>query len=171
MLHQTAIGRNIPGIAFSAANPTLGYTALTNTTNPSTWAAELAVQFVNTIAKNARPGLPILPLGYGINVNFPPLNSTCMQPPLVPSRFSGGSGMPKFQFNATSKLIQISGNNYFGEISAGENQCINGECSLPGESVVVTSCKTSVSIFTLDYDAPVSRDTFSVERLVFGDDW
>ena len=38
-----AIERNIPGIAYSASNPTQSYTTLTNTSNPATWAAELSV--------------------------------------------------------------------------------------------------------------------------------
>lgn len=129
------------------------------------------MKFVDAIAKNAKPGQPILPLGYGINVNIPPLNSSCLNPPFVQSRISGGSGMPKIEFNATSGLITIPGNNYFGLISPGANQCINGDCSLPGESVVVTSCHTAVSIFTVDYSAPLNSDTTAVENLVFGSGW
>jgi hypothetical protein len=35
------------------------------------------------------------------------------------------------------------------------NVCINGDCSLPGEtSFLDKDCKTSVSVFTVDYDAP-----------------
>ncbi len=35
--------------------------------------------------------------------------------------------------------------------------CINGDCSLPGETLVLNAgCYTSVSVFTVDYDAPLS---------------
>jgi hypothetical protein len=37
----------------------------------------------------------------------------------------------------------------------GINVCINGDCSLPGEtSFLDKDCKASVSVFTVDYDAP-----------------
>ncbi|KIX05411.1 5'/3'-nucleotidase SurE [Rhinocladiella mackenziei CBS 650.93] len=167
----TAVERNVPGIAFSAANPTQSYLEITNTTNPSTYAAEQCIRFVDTVAKNAKDGEPILPLGYGINVNIPPLNASCMNPPFVQSRFSGGSGMPQVEFNATNKLIQIADNNYFGLVPDGSNQCINGNCNLPGESNVVKACQSGVTIFTVDYDAPINDKTAKVKNLVFGDGW
>ena len=44
--------------------------------------------------------------------------------------------------------------------SAGANQRINGDCSLPGETTILNSgCQSSVSVFTVDYDAP--RDSHS----------
>ena len=162
----TAIERNIPGIAFSGANPTLSYTNITNATNPSTYTAEVSVKLVEMIAKAAKPGAPILPLGYGVNVNIPALNSSCLNPPFVQSRFTGGAGIPIAQYNSSSKLIQVANNNYFGDISPGENQCYNGDCSLPGESIVVTSCMTAVTIFTVDYDAPKNGQTAMVEQLL-----
>jgi 5'-nucleotidase len=159
-----AIERNIPGIAFSGANPTQSYTTLTNTTNPATWAAELSVELVERLVNNTKAGERLLPLGYGLNVNYPPLNSSCQSPPFIQSRFSGGSGMPQIYYNTSTGLVGIPNNNYFGLVPAGANQCYNGDCGFPGESVVVTACETSVTIFTVDYDAPRNAQTAQVEN-------
>ena len=117
----TAVERNIPGIAFSASNPALSYLNITNTTNPSTYAAQLSVKLVNMLAKNAKPSPHILLLGYGINVNFRPLDSRFLNPPFIQSRFSGGSSMPQAQYSAISKLIGVAGSDYFGLTPDGAN--------------------------------------------------
>lgn len=164
----TAIERNIPGIAFSAANPTQSYLQVTNSSSdPATLAAAQAVKFVNTLAENAKADEPLLPLGYGINVNIPTLNCSCRNPPLVQSRFNGGSGMPLTAYNATTGLMQISGGNPLGYVTNGANQCINGNCDLPGESNVIKACQIGVTIFTVDYDAPANDKTAQIEDIVF----
>jgi hypothetical protein len=39
------------------------------------------------------------------------------------------------------------------------NRCINGNCALPGEtSVVDEGCYASLSVFSVDYDAPLGKD-------------
>lgn len=156
----TAVERNIPAIAFSAANLVAqSYRDLTNQSTQATIAAGLAVQLVNRLAANTPAGQRILPLGYGMNVNFPTLNSTCMNPPYVESRITGGAGLPTVAYNVSSGLVVIPNNNYYATIAPGANQCYNGDCSLPGESVVVQSCRSSVSMFTVDYDAPTNVAT------------
>lgn len=51
--------------------------------------------------------------------------------------------------------------------SRGANACINGDCSLPGETVVVDSgCYSSISVFTLDYDAPNCAGSANVRPLL-----
>ena len=71
---------------------------------------------------------------------------------------TGGADVDKAVFNKTSGLFT------FGDIvSAGANNCINGDCSLPGETTVVDSgCFSAVTVFTVDYDAPISAGTQSV---------
>lgn len=67
-----AIGRNIPGIAFSAANSEQrSYTWINKTTpsghpDPATIQAQLALDVVKALIKGATLGEPLLPLGYGI---------------------------------------------------------------------------------------------------------
>jgi 5'-nucleotidase len=72
----------------------------------------------------------------------------------VRSRFTGGGETPPAAFNASSGLIVVPGGSYYGLVPPGENTCVNGECGLPGESVVVTGCESAVTVFTMDYDAP-----------------
>lgn len=39
--------------------------------------------------------------------------------------------------------------------SPGVNTCITGDCSLPGETdIIANTCQSSVSVFSVDYDAP-----------------
>jgi 5'-nucleotidase len=157
----TAVERGIPGIAFSAQNTATSYKS---TTPNSTIAAQLSVNLVNRIVKNTPKGSRLLPIGYGLNVNYPYFTNGCVNPPFVKSRIAGGAGMPNVAYNATSGLIIIAGNNYYGDVSAGLNTCYNGNCSEPGESVVVTTCQSAVSIFTVDYDAPNSTLTQQVSQ-------
>lgn len=156
----TAVERDIPGIAFSSPNAEQSYLEITNETNSlPTQYAELSVNLVNRLASATPKGQRLLPYGYGLNVNYPLLNSSCENPPFVASRIAGGAGMPKLAFNTTSGVFGIAGNNYFGIVSKGLNQCYNGYCSEPGESVVVTACESAVSIFTVDFDAPQNKET------------
>ena len=36
------------------------------------------------------------------------------------------------------------------------NVCHNGNCKLPGETIVSAGCGTAVSVFSIDYDAPTA---------------
>lgn len=156
----TAVERDIPGIAFSSPNAEQSYLEIANETDSlPTQYAELSVGLVNRLAKATPKGGRLLPYGYGLNVNYPLLNSSCTSPPFVASRTAGGAGMPKLALNTTTGVFGIAGGNYFGVVSKGLNQCYNGDCSEPGESVVVTACESAVSIFTVDFDAPQNKQT------------
>ncbi|KAK4554276.1 hypothetical protein LTR86_008484 [Recurvomyces mirabilis] len=109
-----AIERGIPGSVFSAANPTQSYTTLTNTSNSATWAAELSVGLIERLANGTRSGQRLLPLGYGLNVDYPALNPSCQNPHFVQSRLTGGAGMPQIYYNTTTGLVGIPNNDYFG---------------------------------------------------------
>ena len=173
-----AVGRGLPGIAFSAANDTQrsyktvdrnqtedGYPADIATIN-----AELSVRLVDELAKSARPGQPLLPHGYGINVNYPDVSSDpgsrCVYPPFYQARLTGGAGTDKAAYNETSGLFSHS--ELVPPEGTGVNACINGDCSLPGETELLGSCATPVSIFTVDYDAPSRNTTTSVTRALEG---
>lgn len=160
----TAVERGIPAIAFSGQFTTTSYK---NITYNATRAAELSVDLVNRIALNTPKGERLLPVGYGLNVNYPYFTNGCVDPPFVKSRITGGAGMPSVSFNASSGLIFIPGNNYFGTKSAGLNTCYNGNCSEPRESDVVESCRTAVSIYTTDYDAPTNELTQMVNEKLY----
>jgi 5'/3'-nucleotidase len=47
----------------------------------------------------------------------------------------------------------------------GANTCINGDCTLPGETNVVIGCSVSLSVFTVDYDAPTCNNATNVRTL------
>lgn len=82
-----------------------------------------------------------------------------MDPPYILSRLTGGALSDIAVYNETTKLFR-----YGDIIGAGINTCIHGDCSLPGETEVIESgCRTPVSVFTVDYDAPTGRNTTSVQ--------
>ncbi|KIX08116.1 5'/3'-nucleotidase SurE [Rhinocladiella mackenziei CBS 650.93] len=159
-----AVGRNIPAIAFSGANSEQrSYTWINQTTpsgypDPATIQAQLAVDLVNQLVNNPHGSKPLMPLGYGINVNTPYItsltNDSCVAPPFIQTRIGGGGFTDKAVYNETSGTFT-----YGNLLTAAINRCINGNCALPGEtSVVDGGCYTSVSVFTIDYDAPLGRD-------------
>ncbi|KAK3081931.1 hypothetical protein LTS18_011409 [Coniosporium uncinatum] len=152
----SAIERSIPGIAFSASNSEIAYTNITNTTNPATYAAQVAADIVQGILEATPEGQAVLPLGYGINVNIPALNDTYQSPPVVKSRLTGNADVDIAVYNATTGTFRYAN---IEPPAAGVNQCINGDCSLPGETYVVESGMTSISVYTVDYDAPATYTT------------
>ena len=164
-----AVGRGIPGIAFSGGSlgGQRGYKEINATTpsgypDPATIYAQLSVSLVNQLANSTRPGKSLLPLGYGLNVNYPSItsltNASCVAPPFIQTRLSGGAFSDFAAYNATSQTFSFQ--NILGP---GLNTCINGDCSLPGETTIVNGgCQSSVSVFTVDYDAPTGKEAKKV---------
>ncbi|ETN44407.1 5'/3'-nucleotidase SurE [Cyphellophora europaea CBS 101466] len=163
-----AIGRSIPGIAFSAANSEQrSYTWINETTksghpDPAVIQAQLAYTIVSQLINSTKPGERILPYGYGIGVNTPVItslsNDSCIAPPFVQTRLTGGAFTDTAVYNATRGTFT------YGNLQTeGLNRCINGDCALPGETDVVDGgCYSSVSVFTIDYDAPTGQDQTSI---------
>lgn len=113
---------------------------------------------MQSLVNSTAPGQRILPLGYGVSVNTPYItsltNDSCVSPPFIQTRLTGGADYDKAVFNATSGLFS-----YTNIVPPGGNRCINGNCLLPGETDVLhDGCQSSVSVFTVDYDAPTSAD-------------
>ncbi|KFY10408.1 hypothetical protein V492_05036 [Pseudogymnoascus sp. VKM F-4246] len=155
----TAIERNIPAIAVSTGNNgQTPYFWVNETTpaglpDPFTIAGRLTANLAQTLI-DATKGKRVLPLGYGINVNIPKISSytdnSCINPPFIHTRLTGGAYVDEAVFNETTGLFT-----WANVDTQGVNQCINGDCSLPGETVLLADgCKSSVSVFTVDYDAP-----------------
>ena len=108
----------------------------------------------------------LLPLGYGISVNYPAItsltNDSCVKPNFVQTRMTGDAIVDRAVFNETTGLFR-----YADLVSPGLNQCINGDCGLPGEtSVVEGGCESAVTVFTVDYDAPICDGAKSVRPLL-----
>ena len=165
-----AIGRGIPGIAFSAANSEQrSYTWINSTTesglpDPATIQGKLAAELVSQLINATKEGEPVLPPGYGINVNTPYItsftNDSCVDPPFVQTRFTGGAFTDSALYNETTGLFH-----YGNYLSSALNRCINGNCALPGETDIVNSgCYSAVSVFTIDYDAPVGKDQGGIRQ-------
>ncbi|KIH92796.1 5'-nucleotidase [Sporothrix brasiliensis 5110] len=179
---QTAIARGIPALAFAGTYGTqTAYYDIQPSTkaslqDPATIMGRLAANLAQAFIDKAKSsgsssgssnssssssggggggGERILPLGYGVSVNFPLISSfdddSCVNPPFVRARMTGDGAF-------TSKAVYNSDTGLFGSANFaddGTNMCINGDCSLPGEVAVLNSgCKSSVALFTIDYDAP-----------------
>lgn len=164
----SAVTRNIPSIAFSAGNPEQrSYKEVNATTrsgfaDPATIGAQLSIKIVDALANNTKPGERLLPLGYGLNVNWAVIdslkNGTCVDPPFYQTRMTGGALTDIAVRNATTGLFR-----YGSILTEGLNQCINGDCTLPGETEVVDGgCYGAVSVFTVDYTAPQSLSDYRV---------
>lgn len=156
-----SVGRGYPAIAFSGGNSEQrSYQWINKTTasghpDPATIQAQLAVKVVQALVKNTKKGERLMPLGYGITVNTPFItsltNDSCINPPFVQTRLTGGADYDLAVFNKTSGLFT-----YANIVPEGGNVCINGDCSLPGETEVLNKgCQSSISVFTVDYDAPI----------------
>lgn len=154
-----AIERSLPAIAFSGGNDgQRSYKEINKTTpsgypDPATVDAQLSVALVNELAKNGNKS-QLLPFGYGISVNYPEItslvNADCVSPPFIQTRMTGGAEVDSAVYDPTTGLFS-----YGSVYPAGANTCINGDCSLPGETNIVGSgCFSSVTVFTVDYDAP-----------------
>jgi 5'-nucleotidase len=173
----SAIGRGIPAISISADSygPSRGYMKLQENTksgfpDPATIIGNLSTQLVNQLATGVSSnGTKLLPHGYGLSVNFPKITSfkdkSCLYPPFIRTRLSGGAATQKAVFDF--KTGTFTGQNIV--VPNGINECINGNCTLPGESTVVNNyCQTSVSVFTINYDAPSNAATKGVDASLAG---
>ncbi|KAI9755899.1 MAG: hypothetical protein M4579_004113 [Chaenotheca gracillima] len=165
-----AVERGIPAIAFSAADGTGRLYTEVNATapggsDPATITGKLGVKLVEQLAANAKGG-PLLPAGYGISVNYPYItslkNDSCVNPPFIQTRLTGGATIDKAVLNETTGIFDYAN----ASPDDGLNTCINGDCSLPGDTDIVKTCQTAVSVFTVDYDAPNCQGSKPIRNLV-----
>ncbi|EPS36326.1 hypothetical protein H072_10160 [Dactylellina haptotyla CBS 200.50] len=171
-----AVSRGIPAIAFSASDIlNRKYTAVNNTgsPDPATIIGKLATKVVNQLAnKGAGSNQRLLPYGYGLNVNFPYIatktsalaKEICVDPAFVHSRLTGGASTNFAAFNEETGIFNWASNS----TSPGVNTCINGDCDLPGETDVIKECKSAISVWTIDYDAPTCGGAVQVRALLDG---
>ncbi|KAI9851083.1 MAG: hypothetical protein M1838_004515 [Thelocarpon superellum] len=164
-----AVARGIPAIAFSAMDGTKRSYTYVNASapggkDPATITGELGVQLVNQLASSANGGR-LLPLGYGLSVNYPEITSlkddSCIKPPFINSRLTGMAETDTAAYNASTGLFTYQSSDNF----EGDNVCLNGNCTLPGETDVVKTCQTAMSVFTIDYDAPTCQGSQPVREL------
>lgn len=146
-----ATERSIPAVALSASNDEIPYFDIKNSSNPATWAAKLSVKIVNQLIDSAPKSGPLLPLGYGLNVNIPPLSANNTQPKIIQTRMTGNAHVNEAVFDEKRGTFDWAN---LKPYAAGVNACINGDCNLPGETYVVENGGVSVSLYITDYTAP-----------------
>ena len=153
-----SVYRGYPAVAFSGSNSNNSFFKdsldLDDANEPSTIYANKVTEFVNQLFKTQGDNSRALPLGVGLNVNFPKVgyeNESCTDPAWVFTRLTGqyASGAD-LKFNASSNSFVWAQTSW-----QALTVCNNGDCSLPSENLVVehTKCATSVSVFAIDYDA------------------
>jgi len=153
-----AVGRGVPGIAFSASSVSRDYTTLNfeDSKDESIQIATYTANIVSSLADLRDDGKKVLPLGLGANVNFAQnvgIKDKCHKAKFYHTRLTGGALTDKVVINATSGLPT-----YQDLVGPGLNVCLNGDCSLPGETNVIKKddCSATISIYSVDYDAPTS---------------
>ncbi|KAJ7582463.1 sure-like protein [Mycena floridula] len=149
-----AIEHGIPAIALSAGNNThRSFTTNTGLANdPANLAGRLTANFVAALSRSVDTKKSrLLPLGVGIGINFPILNSSCASPPFTLTRMTGGATVDKISIDPVTGFPVAS-----NAVTDGINVKLNGLTFLPGETPTSALCKTSVSIFSIDYDAPTA---------------
>lgn len=155
----SATARGIPAIAISGSNRAVDYRDVNSTTHPAYLVAALSAKIVQSVIASAA-GAAVLPLGYGLNVNFPPLSANYSSLPVVQTRMTGNSEVDIAQPNPAVPGTFTWGN--IRPLSAGANVCLSGDCTLPDETFTVASGKVSMSLYITDYSAPTNGFTKSL---------
>lgn len=169
----TSVGKGVPAIAVSSGNnEQRSYQWINQTTpsgfaDPATIVAQLTVSLVEKLIRNTPEGSPVLPPSYGLSVNIPQITSlkddACINPPFIQTRMTGGAEWDKPVYNAAKGTLS-----YGSTYPKAGNTCINGYCDLPGESDVLNDgCQSSVTVFTVDYDAPKGPAQLGVRDKLF----
>ena len=158
-----ATHRSIPAIALSASNEEIPYFDIHNETNPATWAAEVSVKVVDAFIKSVPKGGPILPLGYGVNVNIPPLTGDDADLEYIQTRMTGNAHVNEAVLDPKKGTFTWEN---IKPYQAGVNTCVNGDCTMEGETYAVENGAVSISLYTIDYTAPTTRKTKTImERI------
>ncbi|KAK0483315.1 sure-like protein [Armillaria novae-zelandiae] len=149
-----SVERGIPAIAISAGNGT--HRSFTNNTgakdDPANIAAQLVANFVAALARGIdTTKTRLLPLGVGIGINMPVFGpgNPCVAPPFISTRMTGGAVIDKISIDPTTGFPVST-----DLVADGLNANLNGNTRLPGETIISAECKTAVSVYSVDYDAP-----------------
>ncbi|KAK4448716.1 survival protein sure-like phosphatase/nucleotidase [Podospora aff. communis PSN243] len=159
----TATARSIPAIALSGSNTDLPYFAVDGPEHDAHRVALASFRVVQAIIQSTPRGQPIFPLGYGANVNIPPLSSNQTSLPIVQTRMTGGAEVDVAVPGKTPGTFTWAN---MSPRARGLNKCINGDCNLPGETQVVAAGKIALSLYTIDYTAPAGSKTASLMQRI-----
>lgn len=153
----SAAYRGVPAIAFSGSNGNNSFfkdSLDEDKLNPSNIYANLVVDFVDQLFKAQKEDERLLPLGTGINVNIPKVgyeDENCTNPEWVYTRITGkDSSSSSIKFDSQTGLVSSGSTSSLALLVD-----YNGLDYLPSEaSVLNENCKSSVSLYSIDYDAP-----------------
>lgn len=103
--------------------------------DPAILIANQSARLIDSLnARYSGTNTTILPLGIGLNVNYPlltvPYNDSCVTPKFVFTRISGGSPANGIMFDNMTGLYK-SMQDFSALSSFGGNVCLNGKCNLP----------------------------------------
>lgn len=157
----SATERGIPAIALAGSNEKGSYKDVTNATHPATLVAKASLKVIKQVISSAPKGGPLLPLGYGLTVNIPPLTPENASPKIVQTRMTGNAHVNTAVRNKTDGTFTWAN---IKPYSAGVNACNSGDCSLPGETYVVENGGISVSVYITDYTAPEGEYSDSIMK-------
>ena len=156
-----AVYRGYPAVAFSGSNTNNSFykDSLNEDPNdPQNIYGSKMVEFVDTLFEAQGENEVLLPIGTGLNVNFPLVSTDsktgCQDPKFTFSRLTGEKVITLgLKYNETSGLFKSD------VLSAlGVQMAYNGDASLPSEDLVLDSydCYSPVSVFSVDYTAPTT---------------
>jgi 5'-nucleotidase len=137
----------------------VSYKEIKNETNPATWAAKVSVKVVEQVIKTSPKGAPLLPLGYGLTVNIPAMTPNNTNPDIFQTRMTGNANVNEAVWDEKRGTFTWAN---IRPYAAGVNTCVNGDCSLPGETYIVENGGVSMSIYVVDYTSPMSCYTDSI---------
>lgn len=139
------------------------YFDIRNETNPATWAAQVSLKVVNAFIDSVPKGGPILPLGYGVNVNIPPLAGNYSRLEYVQTRMTGNAHVNEAVLDPEEGTFTWAN---IQPYAAGVNTCVNGDCSMEGETYIVENGGVAISLYTIDYTAPSTRASDSIMKRI-----
>lgn len=153
-----AVYRGYPAVAFSGSDPIntfYKHTLNTLANDPQNIYAKKIVELVDTLFANQKENERLLPLGTGLNVNFPLVGFEsvvgCDDPKYTFTRLTGPTAVAlavKYSDLTQTFLPSIT-------TAPGANVYYNGDSSLPseGEVLAIHLCNAPVSVFSVDYTA------------------
>lgn len=166
-----SVYRGVPGIAFSGSNGNNSFFKdFEGRENDDTLAANIyakkVVEIVDTLFEGAKNNKGLLPVTTGLNVNFPKVGEDaddCTDPKWVYTRLSGPkSTASDLKWDEDSESFKYNS----GEFDSLAEK-VFGNLYLYSEAEVLAKgeCETSVSAFSIDYDASLEQSNIIHDSL------
>jgi 5'-nucleotidase len=120
--------------------------------DPATYTGGPAANLAQQLITNAKSGR--IPQGYGVSVNVPLIASVTsnsrINPPFIHAHLTGGADIDSAAYKATIGSLPVIISPHQAQINA---STATAPCHARHHFVL--GCQSSVSVFTVDYDAPL----------------